>query len=491
MKNKTFNWLLVIFSLAIVSVVSYSCNKQFDSPPITQEPSVTVTNTVADLKAMHQVPGAFEQITTDMVIGGVVVADDKSGNFYKEIVLQDATGGITIRLDGTGLYTNYPVGRKIYIKMKNLYLGDYNGRIQIGADVDKSNPARPSLLALPSALFDKYILKGSTGNEVVATVVSPSDLTTAMNNRYQNMLIKLNNFEFLAADTAKTYGDPVNHVTTKGIFNISNCANEKLELFNSAYSNFAGFSVPNGNGSITAVYVVFGTTKELIIRDTADVQFNGTRCSGAVTPPPTGNGTPISIDQLRQMYTGSGIKLGSYQVNGVVISDAASKNISNGAVIIQQGSKAVTVYFGGTITYSVGDSLQLDVTGDSLIKYQGGLEIKKALNAVKPAPLATGKTVAPNVLTIAALNTAMSAPNLSNSIEGTLVKINNASVTPAGTFSGSKTLSDGSGTILMFTSSTSTFSGATLPGGAKSWTGIATLFNTTNEIKLRNLNDVQ
>ena len=113
----------------------------------------------------------------------------------------------------------------------------------------------------------------------------------------------------------------------------------------------------------------YNTSKQLYIRDTNDVQFNGTRCNG-------GPAVQTSIANIRSMYTGSDIKLGAYKIGGIVISDAANKNISSGSVILQDGNAGISVYFGGTINYNIGDSIVLDVTGDSLQNYNGSLEIK-------------------------------------------------------------------------------------------------------------------
>ena len=113
----------------VFASIFISCNKKFDEPPAYVVPNVTADLTISNLKAMH-ITGNLEQITVDKTIGGIVIADDRSGEFYKTIVIQDSTGGISVKLDGYDLYTNYPIGRMIFIKVKGLYLGDYNKLIQ-------------------------------------------------------------------------------------------------------------------------------------------------------------------------------------------------------------------------------------------------------------------------------------------------------------------------------------------------------------------------
>ena len=94
---------------------------------------------------MHRT-GSFEVITEDKTIGGIVIADDER-QFYKTIVIQDETGGISVNLDGYDLIPRTG-RRKVYVKMKGLYLGDFNRVIQLGAGVDYSASGR--LLPIPA-----------------------------------------------------------------------------------------------------------------------------------------------------------------------------------------------------------------------------------------------------------------------------------------------------------------------------------------------------
>src|SRR3954453_14960406 len=110
MKTKT--------SLAILFFISsIACNKKFDEPPVYVAPNITADLSISDLKAMHTT-GKIEQITIDKTIAGVVIADDESGQFYKTIVIQDSTGAMIVKLYGYDLYTKYPIGRQVFIKVK-------------------------------------------------------------------------------------------------------------------------------------------------------------------------------------------------------------------------------------------------------------------------------------------------------------------------------------------------------------------------------------
>jgi len=113
----------------------------------------------------------------------------------------------------------------------------------------------------------------------------------------------------------------------------------------------------------------------------------------------------------------------------------------------------------------------------SLINYRGTIEIKGAvLGAV--TKVGTG-TVIPKVLTIAQLNANFAA------YEGTLVQILNASVTGGSTYSGSKTFTDASGSMVLYTATAASFASQSVPTTPKSFTGIASYYFTTTQLQIR------
>jgi hypothetical protein len=274
--KRFFQASVTAIALLLTLVVFNACRKTFDAPPTFTDPGMVANTSIKNLKTLHT-SGGYELITTDMVISGVVMADDKSGNFYKELYIQDESGAVSLQLDGTNLYTAYPVGRKVFVKCKNLYLSDYAGMIQIGV-LDRSIPSNPVLAGIPSQLFDTYVVKGSLNNPVVPRAVTQSQLSTNMQDSLLGTLITLDGYEFSAADTNRNYSDTSAAKNSINL-NIKDCGSNTIIVRSSGYANFAGFHPVGGNGNITAIYTKFNTTRQLIIRDTTDVKFNGVRCA--------------------------------------------------------------------------------------------------------------------------------------------------------------------------------------------------------------------
>lgn len=276
--------LMTALMMVLMAVTFSACKKSFDNPPGAVDPAIVANTTIADLKLLHTGAGAYDVITSDLVISGIVVADDKSGNLYKQLFIQDATGGLQILLDANSLYGTYPVGRKIFIKCKDLCISDYNNTMQLGVKAIVGGV--PSLEGIPGNLISKYVIGGSLNNPVVPKVVTIADLAMPCNTckpwlqPLLGTLIQLDGFAFVDRNT--TYSDTSAYKSTLNR-DIKNCLSQTITVRNSAYANFAGIPLPLGRGSIAAIFTAFGTTQQLLLRDTTDVKFNSSfLCPGVI-----------------------------------------------------------------------------------------------------------------------------------------------------------------------------------------------------------------
>lgn len=262
-----------LFLIALFFIVgSINCERHFDEPPEYSGPRGKANISITEIKRLH-IPNNFEKINEDLIIEGIVTANDRTDNFYKSIVIQDSTAGITVRLDGFSLFNIYPIGRKIFIRLKGLWLGDYGGMIQLGAGVNRSNPQFPELIPIPQPLFDRVIVKGDLNQNVLPIKLKIQDL----NDSLQSMLVTLTQVEFDRSDTAKPYADAVNRQTIA--HTLRTCGIGSVYVRTSGFAKFASALTTRGHGDITGIYSVFRTQKQLLLRDTSDVHMNGLRCT--------------------------------------------------------------------------------------------------------------------------------------------------------------------------------------------------------------------
>ncbi|WP_439506106.1 DUF5689 domain-containing protein [Sediminibacterium sp.] len=268
---------IVFIKLLIVCIFSgfllQGCIKQFDSPPAYSGTNLQANTSIRSLYDSH-IAGNTEKFVDNEIITGIVTANDEKDNFYKSIVLQDSTAAITIRLDGFGLSAQFPLGMRIMVKLNGLWMGEYGGMLQIGGGVDRTDPMFAELLPVPAPLFSKHLL----GVQLEA-MPKPIDVTYhQLNDSLHSRLVRLNNIELAIADTAKSYGDPINKLTVS--HSLKFCTGGTVYLRTSGFASFAAIKTPNGSGSIVGIYSEFGSQRQLMIRDTNDVLLTQNRCVG-------------------------------------------------------------------------------------------------------------------------------------------------------------------------------------------------------------------
>ena len=254
---KRTNFFLYPLCLLALVLSFTACEVDPDLPPTNC--SATANTTIAELKAMHTF-GQEELISEDIVIEGVVVADDQSGNYFRAIILQDETAGIELRFGPSDLYTQYPRGRRLTIKCEGLTLSDYNGLTQLGT--------------IEQAILRDVICKGDLDEVVEPKLVTVADL----NEDLISTLVTLENVQFANGSFGVSYADPVNLQAVN--HTLEECGTDQtLIVRTSGYSDFAGYLTPEGSGTITGIYSVFGEDQQIFVRDEHDADMPFDRCN--------------------------------------------------------------------------------------------------------------------------------------------------------------------------------------------------------------------
>ena len=265
--KKQLTSLIAIF--AIIFGFTSCIDNKFDFPiENLYNHGLTANIKIADLKAMYK--SAPVQITQDLIVEGYVCSSDKEGNIFKTLYIQDETGGLPIVIDQSNINNMYRVGRKILIKLKGLYIGNYSGLVQLGMspEAGQASPAR-----IPATVVSDYIVKDYEVKDIEPELVTISQI--ASREELIGKLVRINNVQFAAPDA--TYA--IETASTNRSIEDEN--GSSIILRNSNYATFALLPLPTGSGSITAVLSVYvtGSTKtyQLLIRDTADVAFYNPR----------------------------------------------------------------------------------------------------------------------------------------------------------------------------------------------------------------------
>jgi len=250
--------VLSIFGSTYQLLIRDTLDVKFDQPRFGSE--VPAKNTTIEQLKLFYDGSALYQIPYDLVIEGVVTANDESGNLYKQLFIEDETGAIEFKVDVTGLYADFPVGTKIRVKCKNLYMGTYGGVIQLGGNYSGQ------IGRLAASDFYKNVFVISTGNEVSVTETSIAQLSNSLIGK----VVTLSGVQFADYEMGKTYAES------------SSTANRILEevatgktiiVRTSNFANFAGVELPRGRGKITAILTKFNSDYQLTIRKVGEVRL--------------------------------------------------------------------------------------------------------------------------------------------------------------------------------------------------------------------------
>lgn len=230
-----------------------------------------VMKTVEEVKAYYT--GSLKQITDDVYLQAQVTANDKTGNLFKYIYVQDKTGGIRVNIDMSSIYTDprFFVGKHLLINLKGLYVGDISGELQLGG-IFSGNVGR----ILPADIY-KHLFPTTIFNEVVPTERTIPQLTKADVGKW----IKIKGLEYIESDLGSQYAPSA--VTNK---TLKDCSGNTIILRTSNFASFAKDEIDNGKGDVYAILSIFNGTYQLWITNRLGADLDGARCDGS-TPPVT------------------------------------------------------------------------------------------------------------------------------------------------------------------------------------------------------------
>lgn len=291
---------ILMMALAAGSLTSCVNDDDYSIPNIEcNEPNITANTTVQEIFDM-----ATETATLyegDAVIEAVVVSSDRGGNFFKSMYANNiVTGddgelrageiGFSLQIDESDLFTDYGLGRKIYIKLDGLYTQIRSNTLQIGA-LNDGNVGR-----IPAFEYEDHILRACTiiPEENLVNVVT--DLT-AVNDALLGRLVRFEGVQFSDASLNQTYYNAGNvdggGQTLTYIVN-SEAEEVSIPFRTSSFADYAGTEVSPNSGTIAGILTKFSTTYQFVARFTEDINLTEERIGGEPVDP----GTPFFTEDF-------------------------------------------------------------------------------------------------------------------------------------------------------------------------------------------------
>ncbi|PKQ45825.1 DUF5689 domain-containing protein [Confluentibacter flavum] len=281
------------FIAMLLLVVFSSCvdDGDYDIPIPKEGQDITIpTNQLTTFKALY---GKYAQAVAndkliaiidedeELYIEGYVVSSDQAGNFFEELIIQNKVDGsnpdddprLGIRLDINvgSLSDTYEFGRKIYVKLSGLTIGESNGVLTIAKGEDQS------LEQIQEFEYRTIVIRTPEVATITPKIASLIELTDAD----ENTLIQLDNMQIKNSELALTYaGEGIDEFD--GFRTLESCdTNLSILLQTSTFADFKSLQVPQKKGSITGVFTRdFGDDfNVLVINSVTDVDFtDDNRC---------------------------------------------------------------------------------------------------------------------------------------------------------------------------------------------------------------------
>lgn len=263
-----------IFIVAALTLLFTGCMDNYDDPTnyVYGNPAIGDANiTVSELKTKFAgviSSNGCQEITEDLVFTGIVVADDESGNVYKQIYVNDGTGTMLVGINASGLYAMVPVGQKVAIDCKGLYIGGYGSMAQLGSLYQGKIGRMPEelwkhhvrLIGQPSDQYEE--LEPMTVDEAWLNSASKADAP---------YFVHFENIKINEADGKAIYAPEDEADAGNGVNRSLKVGSKNLDFRNSIYANFASEVMPAAPVGMTGILSQYNGSWQFVVRTARDI----------------------------------------------------------------------------------------------------------------------------------------------------------------------------------------------------------------------------
>lgn len=272
--------ILYIASLLLASTGIMSCDDDFERIPVQVPEATWVANTtIADLKINNWSDDrnyaneiGLTESGEHTIIKGRVISSDETGNIYKNFVIDDGTGALTVSVNMKNIYQSYLRGQEVVMDVTGLHIGKYNGMLQLGSKLfyEQGNVWETSYME--QDVLEAHSQQNGLANlaAIDTMVVTIPELNEIKKDteKFVGMVSRLVKFENVRwEDGGKEFAGTANANRY-----LIDAEGNKILFRNSAYSDFSYDILPYGMGDVVAILGVYGTDWQLTLIDSAGLQ---------------------------------------------------------------------------------------------------------------------------------------------------------------------------------------------------------------------------
>ncbi|GJH41104.1 hypothetical protein RCZ04_16540 [Capnocytophaga sp. HP1101] len=295
---------------------------------------------------LTKVTASVATYTADEAIEGYVISSDEGGNFYKKIYIQNAdkNQGLSVAIDKSGLYTEFPVGAKVQLRLKDLTTQLNNSAIEVGHGTYTAKSGRVSVGTMAEVIYKKHLFDTGERKTVAELAKTSTSIQEVSTDAHVDQLITLKGVHFPTDAVGKTLYDKDNALGGATNYKLTDANGKTIIFRTSSYAKFKDEKVPSGEVEVTGVLTKFNKDYQFMISNYADLVVKG----GTSTGTQTGTQTSTTVETLEA----SNATVADYVVGKTVKLHGTTVVKSGRTYIVFKDGTEIQVYSAKGVTIS-------------------------------------------------------------------------------------------------------------------------------------------
>ena len=298
MKLNVFKTTAIAF-ISLCTVMSCVKDDDYELPDNKKVLPAFAGKVVSFSDVASRTTASIKTYSADEAIEGYVISSDEGGNFYKKIYIQneDKTQALSVALDKSGIYTEYPIGAKVQLRLKGLTTQLNNAITEVGYDIYK-NPksGRESVGSMAEAIYKTHLYDMGGERKTLASLAKEvTSIETVKNDAHVGQLITLKGVHFPNEVVGKTMYDKDKDLGGATNYKLTDANGKTIDFRTSSYAKFKDEKVPAGTLDVTGVLSKFNTSWQFMVSNYADIKVVSSATTTS-TQTSTQTATVVALD---------------------------------------------------------------------------------------------------------------------------------------------------------------------------------------------------
>lgn len=208
------------------------------SEPDNNTTEISANCTIAEVRAMCG--KGCHTIDQDLICVGRITSSDHEGNFYRMVVIEDATGGAEVKIGLNNTASQFPVGLLVAIRLKDSAAAIRDGVMQIGLP-PQEHDSSPREFGSPT-IIDAHIIRSNSVESIKPVTYDIATLDSTLCGRF----VKFENLRYAPLEEEAK-------VIFEGYTRFIDEVGNQIFLYVDPYANFSAEEIPASTVTIEGI----------------------------------------------------------------------------------------------------------------------------------------------------------------------------------------------------------------------------------------------